>query len=222
MKLIRLCLFCLLFLFALSSLAFAQAIYKVGDKHPQIAATQKALLASGFKIDRTDGLLSKKTSKAIKAFQKKQGWKPTGRLDEKTYKAITAPPEKATLPAGKGGELVKTASQYRGVPYKFGGVDVNGFDCSGYTYFVFQKHNITLPRTADVQFNAGLPVQQKDLLPGDLVFFETDEKGPSHVGIYAGGGKFWHASSSRGVMLSGLSETYWKARYLGSRRILKK
>jgi cell wall-associated NlpC family hydrolase len=225
--------FCLVFIvfLALPALAKGQPAYKGAGKDERIAFVQKSLPVLGIKIDRTDGLMSKKTGKAIKKFQKKFTQfklKPTGLLDDATYRAIqdelnkkqgvqpiTPPPGK-----GKGAGIVQTAALYKGVPYRFGGTDIKGFDCSGYTAFIFQKHNITLPRTADVQFRVGSAVERKNLAAGDLVFFETYEKGPSHVGIYAGGGKFWHASSSRGVMLSGLDEQYWRSRYLGARRIL--
>jgi cell wall-associated NlpC family hydrolase len=220
-------------LFALPALAAGQAAYKTGDKNEKIAFIQKGLPVLGIKIDRTDGLMSKKTSNAIKKFQKKFKefkLKPTGFLDDATYQAIenelnkNKKPETAVLPvfppAGRGNDIVKAASQYKGVPYRFGGVDTKGFDCSGYTCFVFRQYGVTLPRTVDVQFTVGSVVAKKDLVQGDLVFFETYEKGASHVGIYAGGGRFWHASSSRGVMLSGLEEQYWRVRYLGARRVL--
>ncbi|MDR3348404.1 MAG: C40 family peptidase [Acidaminococcales bacterium] len=226
-------LFCLVLILALSTLpalASGQPLRKDDGKNEKIAFVQKSLPVLGIKTDRTDGLMSKKTSKAIKKFQKnfKQfKLKPTGLLDDATYRAIEdalnsrrgarpiAPP-----PAGKGAGVIQTAALYKGVPYRFGGVDAKGFDCSGYTAFVFQKHNIALPRTADVQYKVGSAVARNALAVGDLVFFETYAKGASHVGIYAGGGKFWHASSSRGVMLSGLDEQYWRSRYLGARRVL--
>lgn len=77
-----------------------------------------------------------------------------------------------------------------------------------------------MPRSADVQVLEGIFVLQKDLKPGDLVFFSTYAPGASHVGIYAGSGKFWSASTSKGVVLSSLQDSYWKSRYYGARRVL--
>lgn len=120
----------------------------------------------------------------------------------------------------KGEMITVTAEKYKGVPYKFGGTSPKGFDCSGFVMYVFDQHGIKLPRTADKQFEKGKFVLHKDLKAGDLVFFSTYEKGASHCGIYMGKNNFIHASSSRGVMISALSEKYWQDRYLGARRVL--
>lgn len=118
-------------------------------------------------------------------------------------------------------KVVTTASKYYGVPYKFGGTTSKGFDCSGYTQVVFKAHGVSLPRSADMQYKLGRPVSKKELRKGDLVFFSTYEPGPSHVGIYDGNGKFWNATTSRGVMASPIDDPhYWGPRYLGARRIL--
>ena len=118
-----------------------------------------------------------------------------------------------------GSSVQETAQQYLGVPYRFGGATPQGFDCSGFVMYVFQKHGVKLPRTADVQYTVGRIIDRKRLQPGDVVFFTTYEKGASHEGIYLGQERFVHASSSRGVMISSLSESYWKTRYLGARRM---
>lgn len=115
-------------------------------------------------------------------------------------------------------ELTRSALKFLGVPYVFGGTSTSGFDCSGYVQHVFATLGIALPRTADAQFDAGHRVVG-GMKPGDLVFFQTYEPGPSHVGIYLGGGKFVHASS-HGVMVSRLSESYWAARFIGAKRFL--
>jgi cell wall-associated NlpC family hydrolase len=113
--------------------------------------------------------------------------------------------------------LTRSAMRFIGTPYVFGGTSSMGFDCSGYTQHVFAMLGISLPRTADAQFYAGRPTVG-GLAMGDLVFFQTYEPGPSHVGIYLGGGRFIH-SSSHGVMISALTQSYWASRYLGAKRV---
>lgn len=118
-------------------------------------------------------------------------------------------------------ELTRSALRFLGTPYVFGGTSTSGFDCSGYTQHVFAMLGVSLPRTADAQYYAGRATRG-GLRPGDLVFFQTYEPGPSHVGIYLGNGEFAHASSSHGVMVSHLSDSYWASRYLGAKRLLAK
>jgi len=117
-------------------------------------------------------------------------------------------------------KITDTALNLVGVPYKWGGTTNKGFDCSGLVWYVFDKNAIKLPRTADIQYKAGKAIAQSNLQQGDLVFFTTYEPGASHSGIYLGQGKFIHASSSRGVMVSNLTDSYWKIRYFGARRIV--
>ncbi len=116
--------------------------------------------------------------------------------------------------------LVNTARSYIGTPYSYGGTTPSGFDCSGYTQYVFKQVGISIPRTTDQQFAMGAPVAKSDLQIGDLVFFNTSGSGVSHDGIYIGSGKFIHSSSSKGVMISALNDpAYWGSRYIGARRV---
>jgi peptidoglycan DL-endopeptidase CwlO len=114
--------------------------------------------------------------------------------------------------------LTRSAMRFLGVPYVFGGTTASGFDCSGFVQHVFAMLGIELPRTADAQFDVGRPAVGGPRA-GDLVFFDT-YGGVSHVGIYLGHGKFVHASSSHGVMVSHLSESYWASRYVGAKRLI--
>ncbi|WP_410513008.1 C40 family peptidase [Paenibacillus sp. BR2-3] len=109
-----------------------------------------------------------------------------------------------------------------GSKYVAGGVSTSGFDCSGFTLYVFDKIGIDLPHQSGSQYQMGTAVSQSELRAGDLVFFNTNGKGVSHVGIYVGDGKFAHASSSRGVTISTLSESYYVNRYVGAKRIMSK
>lgn len=117
--------------------------------------------------------------------------------------------------------ITHTAMRFLGVPYVWGGTSFNGVDCSGFVQTVFQRNGITLPRTADGQFEVGKPVAMAELEPGDLVFFETYAAGASHVGIFLGGGRFIHASSSDGVRVDALAEDYYANRYIGARRLIR-
>jgi cell wall-associated NlpC family hydrolase len=115
--------------------------------------------------------------------------------------------------------LTHSAMRFLGTPYVFGGTTPAGFDCSAFVQHVFAMAGIALPRTADAQYDVGKPAVGGPR-PGDLVFFQTYEPGVSHVGIYLGKGKFVHASSSHGVMVSHLSESYWASRYVGAKRLV--
>ncbi|WP_150275764.1 C40 family peptidase [Paenibacillus tepidiphilus] len=107
-----------------------------------------------------------------------------------------------------------------GTTYKTGGMSTAGFDCSGFTKYVFKSLGITLPRTSKAQFGIGTAVSKSNLRSGDLVFFNTLGNGVSHVGIYVGNGKFAQASSSRGVTITSLSQAYWANRYVGAKRVM--
>jgi len=107
-----------------------------------------------------------------------------------------------------------------GVTYKTGGTTTNGFDCSGFTRYVFQKLGVSIPRQSSAQFKTGTTVSKSNLRAGDLVFFNTTGAGVSHVGIYVGNGNFAHSSSSKGVTISKLSNSYFANRYIGAKRVM--
>ena len=106
--------------------------------------------------------------------------------------------------------------------YRNGGSEPTaGFDCSGLVQWVFAQHGTALPRETREQYEIGRKIDQDEVRPGDLVFFKTVSKGPSHVGIALGGGEFVHAPSSRGVVrVESYTKTeYWADRWLGAKRI---
>lgn len=117
-------------------------------------------------------------------------------------------------------EIITEAERYRGVPYVFGGATPQGFDCSGYVRYVFAKSGIDLPRSADEQYLVGQKIGKHNLQPGDLVFFQTYEQGVSHSGIYIGDGKFISATSSSGVAIASVNDSYWGERYIGAKRVM--
>jgi cell wall-associated NlpC family hydrolase len=116
--------------------------------------------------------------------------------------------------------LIATALSYRGVPYRNGGSDPTGFDCSGFVQWVFAQQGRVLPREVREQYRLGTKIDRDEIRPGDLVFFETVSQGASHVGIALGGDEFVHAPSSNGVVrVERYSIDYWKKRYVGARRL---
>lgn len=198
-----------------------QSKVQVQQSNWRLKVAQQKLQVLGFSDERPSGRMTEATGSALKSFQKQHKLKADGELNDATYHKLTWEAfAKEGIPKVKGKEIVSRAAKYKGVPYVFGGTTTKGFDCSGYVQYVFKDCKAKLPRLADEQALQGIFVTQKQLRPGDLVFFTTYAAGASHVGIYAGDGQFWSASSSKGVMLSSLKDNYWKQRYYGARRVL--
>ncbi len=137
-----------------------------------------------------------------------------------TVKTVTDTTSVTEVSRSDSSKLVDDALSLIGVPYVFGGNSRSGFDCSGYTQYVFKGVGISLPRTAAEQFKLGVSVNREQLQVGDLVFFSTYAPGASHVGIYIGGGRFIAADSNKGICISKLDDAYYTSCYLGARRII--
>jgi cell wall-associated NlpC family hydrolase len=119
-------------------------------------------------------------------------------------------------------DLVFNAIAYLGVPYHRGGTSVeSGFDCSGFVKAIYQQTvGLALPRKAEQQAAATQHIEQRDLQPGDLVFFNTLRRAFSHVGIYIGDGKFVHSPKPGSeVRIENMSLSYWRDRFNGARRV---
>ena len=119
-------------------------------------------------------------------------------------------------------KLKSSIQAWLGVPYKYGGNDKQGVDCSGFVCAIYQSvYKIPLPRTSKQQFEKSIKVKQENLIQGDLVFFKLNTKEVSHVGIYMGRDSFAHASTSKGVVLSSLKIPYYKNCFMGGGRYKK-
>lgn len=130
-----------------------------------------------------------------------------------------SPPYTRTGPLAEGrrANVVETAKRYLGVPYRYGGAQPDGFDCSGFVMYVYDRNGLRLPRATADQYRSGRPVSRRALRPGDLVFFSISGGRISHVGIYMGGDSFIHApSSGKRVSFARLDNAYWRKRYAGA------
>jgi cell wall-associated NlpC family hydrolase len=114
--------------------------------------------------------------------------------------------------------VLRTATDLLGTPYRLGGSTLEGFDCSGFVQYVFAQHGLALPRTVRRQAEVGNKVREAEA--GDLVFFATDGRAASHVGIALGPDRFIHAPNSRGVVrVEPFDAPYWASRFIEARRV---
>lgn len=148
---------------------------------------------------------------------------PTDRVEVPSDQPATPPtvdpfPEPTAPPTFAA--AVATALEYLGVPYRNGGSDPSGFDCSGFVQYVFARIGAMLPREVRDQYRVGRKIDFDDVRAGDLLFFETVSRGASHVGMALGDGRFVHAPSSRGVVrVEPYTASYWARRFVGARRV---
>lgn len=138
-----------------------------------------------------------------------------------TASSGSAVPSANTAVSVSGSQILAEAQKYLGTPYAAGGASPNGFDCSGFVYYVLRQLGLSPYRTPSSQYNQGTAVSKGNLQVGDIVFFSsTSGKSITHVGIYAGNGQFIHAPNSRStVSYSDLTSGYWANTYYGARRV---
>jgi cell wall-associated NlpC family hydrolase len=125
--------------------------------------------------------------------------------------------------SSSGREVVRVAQKYKGAKYTWGGASPKGFDCSGFTWYCYQKATgMDITRGVEEQWQRGRAVGHGEWQPGDLVFFEnTFERGLSHVGIYMSGNNFIHAENEQtGVVITSVDSEYYSKHYAGARRLL--
>lgn len=127
--------------------------------------------------------------------------------------------QRQSLASASASAIISYAETFMGTPYVWGGTSPSGFDCSGFTQFVFAHFGINIYRTSEEQFAEGVPVSANDLQPGDLVFFSTYAPGATHVGIYIGNNLMVDAQDY-GVSIDNVFNSYWGPKYLGARQII--
>jgi cell wall-associated NlpC family hydrolase len=218
-------------LFTISSVAAEPASpdmpVKKGMYGDEVSKLQNKLREYGYYNEAVDGRFGTGTLGAVIQFQMDAGLTADGVVGLSTWEALKNFRGASSISRGRADNrktqiLLSMARQYLGVPYVWAGRSPGGFDCSGFIYYVFDQLGYGLPRMADGQFEVGISVPRNALQPGDLVFFETYEPGPSHVGIYLGNEQFIHASSGAGyVTITSMLNPYHRDRYLGARRIIK-
>lgn len=119
-----------------------------------------------------------------------------------------------------GAAILADARAYMGTAYRPGGVSPVGFDCSGFVQFLYREAGVALPRTAQAQSEVGRKLRDREIGPGDLVFFRTEGRRISHVGIATGDGGFIHAPNTRSrIRVDRLDARYWADRFAGARRV---
>ena len=130
------------------------------------------------------------------------------------------PPRVSPPVASPAAAVVRTAESLVGAPYRDGGADPSGFDCSGFVQYVLGQHGIAVPRDVRRQWQSGREVTRDNIRAGDLLFFTTTGPGPTHVTLALDRERFIHAPSSRGVVrVESLSSGYWSRRFVGARRL---
>ena len=231
----------------LSGTALASPTLSKNSRGEDVLTLQKKLYLIGYDISELDGVYGTETERAVAAFQHDHKITVTGIVTNVTWRALKKAKEKkgrvlpeikvkpavdpknsnlaplgqAFITKKQGAQIVSTAKGLMGVAYVFGGTSPTGFDCSGLLQYVFKMNGLAIPRLADEQYQLGRKAQKHQLSAGDLVFFTTYTSGVSHCGIYVGDGKFLHASSSRGVTINSLDDEYWRARFVGAKKLVK-
>ena len=189
---------------------------------------------------RADGKIGARTRTALRRYQRKRHLTRTGRPNLQTLKAMRlrfaekierkllessttteqAEPTSDAAPAATGdlAAAIAAARGKIGAPYASGGNGPSSFDCSGLTVWAFKQAGISLPRTSFEQYEEGIAVEREAIQPGDLVFFDSNGSGASHVGIATSATTVISATSS-GVKEHSIASGYWDEHYVGARRV---
>ncbi len=229
----------IVFLSAQATFAYSNVTLKKGIRSDDVYTLQKDLNELGFMSVKPTGYYGDITKAAVLKMQKEYGLlrdgiagkQTLGKLDSlmgrDTADAADAAVNKANesrVTSRSAESIIDYAKRYMGVRYVWGGSTTRGFDCSGYVKYVYNHFGISLNRNSAAQAKNGSYIKKANLLPGDLVFFDTNggHNKINHVGIYIGSGKMIHSSSShKGVVISNINSGFYAKSYMTARRVLK-
>lgn len=220
-----------------SLLSYNRALRR-GLKGNDVRDLQLALKKLGHYNSSIDSSFGPGTLNAVRSFQSAQGISVDGSVGPATLKTINsvlsgnvaagkpvsvAPAAPNRNDSGKGTtiNIINTAKKFIGGRYVYGGSSPSGFDCSGFTQYVYKQMGINIPRATGSQSNAGTRVSKSDLQPGDLLIFSNTYKaGPSHAGVYLGNGQFVHAANpSKGIRIDSINSGYYNGKFSYGRRV---
>ncbi len=222
----------LLLLFLVSTqIAFANSnvTLKIESRGTFVSQLQKDLKSLGFMDIEPTGYFGTITEAAVIKFQEKAGLLVDGIAGKQTLGKIDSLLNRESTAyrgssESKGQSVADYAKRFLGTRYRWGGTTTKGFDCSGFTKYVYKKFGISISRVSRSQAKSGTYIKKANLRIGDLVFFDTNggKNRINHVGIYIGGGKFIHSSSShKGVVISKINSGFYSKTYMTARRVLK-
>jgi peptidoglycan DL-endopeptidase CwlO len=178
------------------------------EDNGRLLVRRRAIVAALFAVGMSVGARVSDSANAAR--------KPRKRKDKKEGRTKGAT-------SASGNEVVRVAQKYKGSRYVWGGASPKGFDCSGFTWYVYQQATgMDITRGVDEQWRLGRSVRKGEWQAGDIVFFKnTFERGLSHCGIYVSGTEFIHAENEQtGVVISTLDSDYYSDHYAGARRLL--
>ncbi|MBU8689634.1 peptidoglycan-binding protein [Priestia megaterium] len=203
----------------------SSTILRQGMKGSAVSSLQQKLKNKGYFSAGVTGYFGSITTSAVKSFQRANGLLVDGEAGPDTLNKLNSSSSKPSTSTGSStssssaSKVISYGKRFMGTPYVWGGSAPGGFDCSGFITYVYRNAvGVSLPRTVASIYQTGTRVSSPQ--PGDIVFFETYKPGASHAGIYLGNGQFLNASSSQGVTISSMSNSYWSKRYLGAKRYL--
>ncbi len=231
---------------AQTTFAYSNVTLKNGIRGDDVYTLQEDLNKLGFMSVKPTGYYGSITEAAVQKMQKQYGLltdgiagkQTLGKLDSlmgrNATEALATEDDKTAEIAAEGQKtsrgdtvlaesIIDYAKRFKGVKYVWGGTTAKGFDCSGFTKYVYGHFDISLDRNSKAQAKNGTYIKKADLLPGDLVFFDTNGGNNliNHVGIYIGNGKMIHSSSNyKGVVISTISSGFYAKSYMTARRVL--